>query len=136
MNRRGLIKAILGTGAAAAAGVSPKDILAAAPAGSGAAISANMIGGPLEADSEYDPALAAMRHKAGKLQSHLRERRERLAYQPPTMPPHIQSMKSWSPVYKNAQWQRQINELQAAIDALDDPKLGAKLFDLLMGDIE
>jgi hypothetical protein len=75
-----------------------------------------------------------MREKAWNLQRRLRDKRERMSYQPTLLPPHIQAMKSWSPVYRNAQWQREMQELQAAIDALDDENLGARIFDMLMGD--
>lgn len=130
MNRRGLIKAIFGGAAAASAGIRPQDIMGAVPSGAATPIGLSNVG--LVAQ-DIDPIQALMREKSWKLQNRLREQREKLAYNPLHMPPHIQSMKSWSPVYRHSQWMREIQELQDAINALDDPNLGAKIFDMLMG---
>ncbi len=130
MNRRGLIKAIFGGAAAASAGIRPQDIMGAIPPGAPTPIGLNSVG--LVAQ-EIDPIQSAMREKAWKLQRHLSDKRERLNYTPAQLPPHIQSMKSWSPVYRHSQLMREIQELQNAINALDDPSLGAKIFDMLMG---
>lgn len=131
MNRRALMKAIFGGAAAASAGIRPQDIVGAVPSGANTlSVSSGAIG--LVAQ-DIDPIQAMMREKAWKLQTRLREQREKLSYTPTHMPPHIQSKKSWSPVYRHSQWMQELQQLQDAINALDDASLGAKIFDVLTG---
>ena len=135
MNRRGLIKAILGTGAAAAAGVSPKELIAATPKGEAIGTGGYLSAGAnaVAVGSPIDPIEAAMREKSWALQRVLADRRDRLSYVHAQMPPHIEAMKSWSPVYRQSQWQKELREIQSTINALDDPKIGAKIWEMLMG---
>lgn len=136
MNRRGLIKAILGGGAAAAVGVKPSDIMGAVPKGAmmgGGMAAGRSVGGIESAIGQMDPIEAAMRKKTWALQRVLIEKRERLAFIPPQMPPHIQGKKSWSPVYRHSEWTKELREVQAAMEALEDPQIGAKIWDMLMG---
>lgn len=122
MNRRGLLALIGGGAASAASGMSVKDAAKAIGATDALVMSAPPIGG--------DPVPVG----SGSFSSHHRvmqrlwRARDRATHGHHTMPAHIATKRSWSPVFKEAVLRREADILEAFIEQVErDEELASRV---------
>lgn len=112
MNRRSILSLVMGVPTLASAGVTPKQVIAAA------AVSPSPSSSTPVSSSDY--RLPYRSPKVYEIQEALRRRMETLQWRTESLPTHIESKRSWSPVFKQSEARKEFNQLQAALRRLEE----------------